>query len=50
MWDMYRRGGIIAGTSAGAAIMSENHVHGRRQRTTDATTGAQHDHGNTAGD
>ncbi|WMW79212.1 cyanophycinase [Undibacterium cyanobacteriorum] len=23
IWDMYRRGGIIAGTSAGAAIMSE---------------------------
>jgi cyanophycinase len=22
LWDMYRRGGVIAGTSAGAAIMS----------------------------
>ncbi|MES2016544.1 MAG: cyanophycinase [Pseudomonadota bacterium] len=27
LWDMYRRGGVIAGTSAGAAIMSKTMFH-----------------------
>jgi cyanophycinase len=27
LWDMYRRGGVIAGTSAGAAIMSSTMFH-----------------------
>ncbi len=43
MWDMYRRGGIIAGTSAGAAIMSETMFTDAGSVLQTLQRGAQHD-------
>ncbi len=39
LWECYRKGGMIAGTSAGAAVMSEKMINGDQTLYPDATTG-----------
>lgn len=39
LWDSYKNGGTIAGTSAGAAVMSEKMINGDQVLYPDATSG-----------